>query len=56
MTIELTKDDIKNGWTPESLEKYHQDRLKTTMKVISESRVPSKPDVQGRYDPLKWRE
>ena len=54
--IELTKDDIKNGWTAESLEKYHKDREKNTMKKLSDSRVPSKPDVQGRYDPLRWRE
>jgi hypothetical protein len=56
MAVELTDDDIKNGWTIETLTKYHSDREKITMKKISDSRVPDKPQAQRRYNPLRWRE
>jgi hypothetical protein len=56
VSVELTKDDIKNGWTQDTLTKYHKDREKNTMKILSTSRVPEKPQAQRRYNPLKWRE
>lgn len=56
MGVELTADDIKNGWTQETLDRYHKDREKNTMKILSNPRSPVKPQVQARYKPLRWRE
>ena len=55
MTIELTKDHIKNGWTQEALEKYHKEREEIVNKKILEPKK-FKPEVQTGYNPLKWRE
>jgi len=55
MTVELTKDDIKNGWTKETLEKYHKEREEIVNKKILEPRKV-RPESQKSYNPLKWRE
>lgn len=55
MTIELTKDEIKNGWTAESLEKYHKERDKIAYTKILEPKK-KRPVLQTRYDPTRWRE
>ncbi len=55
MTVELTKDDIKNGWTKEALEKYHKEREEANSKNILEPRIV-KPEAQKGYHPLRWRE
>lgn len=53
--IEPTKDELKNGWTAESLEKYHKERELITSKNILEPKIV-KPDAQKGYNPLRWRE
>ena len=53
--VELTKTDIRNGWTAETLAKYHKDREEISLKKILEPRIV-KPDTQERYNPLRWRE
>ena len=55
MTVELTKDDIKNGWTQEALEKYHKEREEIALKKVSEPKIV-KPAAQQGYYPLRWRE
>ena len=52
---EPTKDELKNGWTAETLEKYHKDRDEVTFKKILEPRIV-KPVSQKSYNPLRWRE
>lgn len=55
MTVELTKDDIKNGWTQAALEKYHKEREEIVNKKILEPKIV-KPTSQKSYNPLRWRE
>lgn len=55
MSVELTKTDIKNGWTKEALEKYHKEREEIIYKKILEPRIV-KPVAQKGYNPLRWRE
>jgi len=55
MSVELTKDDIKNGWTKETLEKYHKEREEIVSKKILDPRIV-KPVAQKSYNPLRWRE
>ncbi len=52
--IELTKAEIHNGWTVESLGKYLEEREKAAqMKIF---RPPRKPFKQNSgYNPFKWR-
>lgn len=54
MTIELTKDEIKNGWDAEKLEAYQKKQDETVyQKIIEPKKV--RPSAQKRYDPLRWR-
>lgn len=53
--MELTKDDKANGWTKESLKRYHAERDAANSKTISEPRIV-KPESQERYKPLRWRD
>jgi len=55
MSIKLTKDEIKNGWTVEALEKYHREREKSASQKVLEPRKV-KPVSQKSYNPLRWRE
>ena len=50
-----TKEELKNGWTEATLEKYHKDRDEVTYKKILEPRKV-KPAAQKSYNPLRWRE
>jgi hypothetical protein len=56
---ELTKEDIKNGWTVEKLEKYLKDREKAQSGVIMfhpDHRKPQRPKwANNLYRPLQWR-
>lgn len=52
---ELTKDEIRNGWTKATLEKYQKEREEITSRKILEPKKV-KPSQQKRYNPLKWRE
>ena len=53
--MELSKEDKKNGWTIEMLEKYHKERDLIVAKKILEPKVV-KPAAQRGYNPLKWRD
>ena len=50
----MTKDEEKNGWTEETLAKYHKEREAARLEKISEPRIVL-PDVQKEYNPLRWR-
>lgn len=53
--IKLTKEEKRNGWTPEKLEKYRKEREESAVDNIFKPRS-SRPDSQERYQPLKWRD
>lgn len=53
--MELTADEKRNGWTKESLKRYHNERYAANAKTIAEPRIV-KPQSQERYKPLRWRE
>ena len=55
MTIKLTKEEIKNGWTPEKLEAYRKNRDEAAHESVFKERNP-KPSSQKRYNPHRWRE
>ena len=50
----MTKDEKRNGWTEETLAKYHKEREAARMQKITEPDIV-KPDTQSGYNPLKWR-
>jgi len=55
----LTDDEIKNGWTKESLAKYQKEREAAQSQAIdptSEARLKARrPQSQVSYKPLRWR-
>jgi len=53
--IELTPDDIKNGWTEKTLTAYLEEREKANSESISTPRIV-KPRSQVSYQPLRWRD
>jgi hypothetical protein len=53
--MEPTKDEIKNGWTKESLEKYHKVREEESLSIDKIFKPKARASVQVRYNPLKWR-
>ena len=54
--IELTKEEIKNGWDVESLSKYLKEREKGQAESIDINNRIVRPDVQVSYSPLRWRD
>ena len=54
MTVELTKTDIRNGWTKEALAKYQKEREEIASRKILDPKV-IKPVSQKSYNPLRWR-
>ena len=53
--VEPTKEDLKNGWTKDDLNKYHMEREKSQFTMIYE-KPPKKPRTQNNnYSPLRWR-
>ena len=54
--IELTTDDIKNGWTQEALKAYLEEREKAQSESIDITNRRVKPQIQVSYKPLRWRE
>ena len=57
--VELTPEDIRNGWTLEKLQAYHAERLKQSMAIIAfdpKARPKAKPMTQNsRYSKFRWR-
>ena len=59
---EITRDDIRNGWTPESLEAYHLAREEARGlvpgNVVTQFMRPKRidPDVEpvASFNPHKW--
>jgi hypothetical protein len=54
-SLKLTPEEIKNGWTPESLQAYIDGR-----NVAQSNNILNKPKVRPRmqkskYNPHKWR-
>lgn len=54
--VELTPEDIKNGWDEKSLARYYEEREKAQAGVIDITNRRVKPQVQVSYRPLRWRE
>lgn len=59
MPLELTSDEIKNGWTEESLSRYVGERTKAQDGIIAfdpQFREPKRPSVaNSKYSPFRWR-
>lgn len=57
--VELTPEDIRNGWTLEKLQAYHAERMKQSMAVVMfdpKARPAVKPMAQSsRYLKFRWR-
>ena len=53
--VELSKDEIANGWDKKSLEKYLKEREDANSKSIVAEKIV-KPTEQVSYRPLRWRE
>jgi hypothetical protein len=52
--VELTPEEIKNGWTPEKLEAYLRERAAAASKAVFKK--PSLPREQNnRYSVHRWR-
>lgn len=54
--MELTPDEIKNGWTKDSLAKYQKEREAAQSESIDMTKRNMKPQSQVSYKPLRWRE
>ena len=54
--VELTKEEIKNGWTKESLARYLKEREEGQSKAIDMTNRTTRPTEQVSYRPLRWRE
>jgi hypothetical protein len=56
--VEPTRDDIKNGWTRESLNRYLRERAdqkKTYAAELEGSKLkPAKSENTTKFDPHKW--
>lgn len=52
--IELTSDDIKNGWTKDKLEAYHAERERESAKAIFPKPQPKRV-ANSTYSPHRWR-
>ncbi|MCH8330635.1 MAG: hypothetical protein IH946_04530 [Bacteroidetes bacterium] len=54
--IELTPDEIKNGWTKETLGAYLKEREKGQAEAIDMTNRTVRPEIQESYRPLRWRD
>ena len=54
--IELTKEEIANGWDEKSLAAYLKEREKGQAEAIDMTNRNVKPQIQVSYRPLRWRE
>lgn len=53
--LELTPEEVKNGWTKESLQAYFDSREREQAKHIHGKKI-RKPNVQqSKYNPHRWR-
>lgn len=60
MKIVLTKEEMRNGWTPETLAEYLNGREDVAAEKIDPrsqfNRRAKRPAVMnGKYRPLRWR-
>lgn len=58
--LELTEDELQNGWTPETLAAYRAERSAAqTIEIDPNStqrRLNARPSVQNnKYSPFRWR-
>lgn len=53
--VELTPEEIKNGWTKETLETYFKDREKAQSAVVLSDRQQRPRFANNMYSPLQWR-
>ena len=57
--VELTQDDIRNGWTAETLKAYHAEQDASAQRRIDPKslfrKAQEKPRRVNGYKPLKWR-
>lgn len=51
---ELTKDELRNGWTPESLARYRLEREKAAFKVVFAKAPEKQTKADSNYNPSKW--
>lgn len=56
---DLTEDDIKNGWTEESLAEYHRERERAQAALVGfdpKHRTRPRPKwANSQYSVLRWR-
>lgn len=55
MAIELTEDEIKNGWTPEKLEAYLIERDNAARGIINHEKPDLPVRQKSKYSVHHWR-
>ena len=54
--LEITEEELKNGWTEKTLSIYVKEREKSQSSAIDITNRKRKPEQQTTYKPLRWRE
>ncbi len=51
---DLTPEEKRNGWTPETLARYVAERERAATAVILRRPNPQQAKADGAYDPHRW--